>query len=337
MPPLYIHKTHSPLSSPDVSSIDRKRHPLPPRSRRNSSDGVSSPRSRFNSSSSLQSLGSASSVHSVTDIERALELGIGNQASLWNQLGNAHFRQGAYELAERAYKRSVAEDDAHAGTLADAYNNLGAVYWSMNQIDSAIAMLGQARSAYELLAVQEASVDRELSVAGVDHQLGLAHCLQGQYGRALEALERARQIRSKAQSPLLVSKTLTAMARVHRCRAATEDLDKAVNLLGQALQILRSIKAPKALTLTLLADIHLQRSDYNLALNALYELLREYKAQLAAAQAAMIDGRSSASAVERTLLRMADIYTQVDRPADARQCRQEAMLVIDEAGMVRDL
>jgi tetratricopeptide (TPR) repeat protein len=103
--------------------------------------------------------------------------------------------------------------------MADARANLGAVMWTTGRVDRAVATLEQALEGYDrhrqlarVASLQRGddgsnasvhdsngmpSVNLDLRVANVWHQLGLARCLQGRYGEALECLQRALRMRQK--------------------------------------------------------------------------------------------------------------------------------------------
>lgn len=270
------------------------------------------------------------------DVEKSLQHAIQQYgpfhkvvAAHYMAVGNQYFRQGNYHSAAGAYKQAIrCEPGPHLG---DAYANLGTVYWTTGQVDFAVQMLEQALATYELVAVvDETSTSM---VAQVHHQLGLAHCLQQDYEASLKSLEMAKNIRESRGDHIGVAKSFDAMGKVYFCMG---NLEAALLHHQQALGIIKVTKQSCLATLKNMVQIYRYQQDWRSALAVYHEILREQKARFVAASSAL-NGSTSAKVVYETLLAMAECYQAMQLAGEAQQCRQEAMLMAEEAGLVRGL
>jgi tetratricopeptide (TPR) repeat protein len=110
----------------------------------------------------------------ITALEEAASQAPGDQDVLF-ALGAAYDRGGRFEDAERAFRRVISRDSAHA----DALNYLGYMLADRGErLDEAVRLIGRA------LAV-EADNPSYLD------SLGWAHFKQGDFARARDPLERA--------------------------------------------------------------------------------------------------------------------------------------------------
>lgn len=339
MPPLALAK---PPISPSNSPPTPQKVSRPPRSQKLPVLLPFAERRKVQAQiSSNSSVGSASSMSSLTDIEESLEWHLikygprhSATCAVYNKLGNCHFRNHDLTAALQAYQAAALSEteDEH---LADAYSNLGTIAWATGQVGTAMVHLRRALHIYQAdLAQRQLSDSASSSLANVHHQLGLAYCLEGDFVHATNSLQKARVIREARGEHQAVAKTFEALAKV---ATAEGRYDAALLHYQHALGIFRITKSSMVSTLKGMAAVYARKADWNGAVLTYYELLREQKATLKAAQMSLGATTDSAKAVHDTLLALAEAYQRLEREDQAKQCRMEAGLIAQETGMVQDL
>jgi len=330
--------SRSPPNSPNVRSVESSA--LPPRARTLSNSGSFSPANSpriARRHSRHRSMGSQIVVNKETNL-KSLEKRLKHQiqqmgekhpsvGGLWNCIGNWHFRTQNWTGAIHAYQQAVQCDPGEH--LAAAYANLGTVYWSRGNIESAVQVLNQALASYELDLVAEGKTPEDsLPVANCYHQLGLCHALQNEAPKALKSLERALRIRQLHSQDTAVGRTLDAMGKVYLMQG---DLELALTSHQEALNMLLRANADTLTTQMNIAAVHMGRRDYNSALLVYYQVLPKQKSAMKATKA--VNMRDSAKAVYATLHSMARCFDQMNQRVDALRCRQEASALLEEAGL----
>lgn len=309
----------SPPPSPDVAS--RERHRARTFSDSSSSSRRSSTSSRTTTKSSKQPKTAAPRQvpRDLPGLERAAAWHVDNgdgagAAAYLNRIGLVHFRAGNNKKAVQAYQRAVAETVDYT-QLAQAYTNMGTVYWSTGNAGSAVQVLQQALATYALVALPKAK--EALAVAGVQHQLGLAFAMQGNYAAAIDSLRAAGVAKERLTGlkSVTTARTVDALGLVYR---RCGDFARALECHEQAFGILRSHGADCLETLDNLSQVHLARRDNASALHVLMELLREKKMLLAKSQTT-----AAANNVAETLQTMASIYQHAGQEDVAAHCQKE--------------
>lgn len=203
---------------------------LPPRPRTSSRSLSPSPRNRSRTLS----------MDPLKDLERQLQTSIqqkghghADTAALYNEMGNMHFRQGNRKAANDSYQQAILchPTGPHAAT---AYMNLGTVYWSSGDAESALQVLQKSL---------DCSSSDEISpqVASVHHQMGLCHALQQDFLKAMHCMKNAYNIRKALNKTTDVAKTLDAMGKI--CYMQGE-LDAAIKHHELAYHLLNLTNAP---------------------------------------------------------------------------------------------
>ena len=245
----------------------------------------------------------------------------------YNRQGNAYYRQRDWERAIRAYQYS-ANRCAIGPHTADALANLGAVYWTTGDWNSALHALHQALAMYP--RVYPLSEKRQLLVANVYHQLGLMHYLQGHLASALSALQMALWIREQCGTDVVVAKTMEALGQV--CFLA-RNYPAAVAWYKQALDKQRSTSILERLALA-----YDQAGDSYSTLNVYHDLLQEYRAMYQPKAISHDDDptarREWALKTAGVLAKMMTILKRVQLDSDASERQRELMELAEHEGIM---
>ena len=173
-------------------------------------------------------------------------------ASLYNQLGNAHFRRGNVDAAQIAYERAMeAADESGGPHLVSALSNLATCHWKTHNCAQAIQLLEQALRVLESDLQQQqnsnnSNLNDNLQAASIYHQLGVCYCLEKEFPKALERLAAALQIRERHHVD--VAPTLDAMGKVYLLQS---NLNEALQCHQRAWQM-----AERVTTCLPLARVH---------------------------------------------------------------------------------
>lgn len=205
-------------------------------------------------------------------------------AHVYNFLGNAHFRRCEYQLAVEAYKQAI--QCAPGSHLGDSYANLGTVYWTIGELDEAVAFLKRAQDVHEYTAITRNEDPRDcLSIAAVAYQLGIVFTLKSSFHKALRQFSTCQDIRERVLPPdhVDIARVLDATGRVYALRNLPGDLRRALRYHEEAFQIKHSLPkrqrdpALLATTLQSIAHLHIELGDTDAAIYSHKLLLKTLK------------------------------------------------------------
>ena len=155
-----------------------------------------------------------------------------NQAARYAEFGNTQFNQGNYDLALRYFDLALAENIAvdNLTGIAQSYNSIGRVYSITGnpaeartnfltaikfaeladntehrmqaQVNLGVVAMqtGDTRAAREFFQLAQETIDADLAQpsAVLHHSMGTLYAREGQFDRAREELERARDINKES-------------------------------------------------------------------------------------------------------------------------------------------
>lgn len=232
----------------------------------------------------------------------------------YNNLGNWFFRKGDWTRACHAYKSAAYCCQVGLHT-ADAFANLGAVYWRTGELDKAKPALQRSLEFYARFS--HLSSQTQLLVANVHHQLGLVYSLQGDFPNAIAALHRALFIRELYGTAAMVAKTMDAMGQIN-CLA--KNYDSAIRWYIQA-----NTKSRTVSTLENLAWTYREMGDLKQAARMYHDVLHEHRKSynLAVLEGLHPKKREAALRMGHTLKTMLSLFIDMNRSTDATNCQDE--------------
>jgi len=232
----------------------------------------------------------------------------------YNNLGNWFFRKGDWTSACNAYKSAAYCCQVGLHT-ADAFANLGAVYWRTGELDKAKPALQCSLDFYARFS--HLSSKTQLLVANVHHQLGLVYSLQGDFPNAIAALHRALFIRELYGTAAMVAKTMDAMGQIN-CLA--KNYDSAIRWYTQANTKSRTVSILENLAWTYreIGDLKQAARTYH---DVLYEQRKSYN--LAVLEDLHPKKREAALRMGHTLKTMLSLFIDMNRSTDATNCQDE--------------
>jgi len=256
-------------------------------------------------------------------------------AACLNQIGNVCFRHQQHDKALEAYKRAVCCCDLkHSGEhLADAYANIGTVYWSSGQLELGTDFLEKALAVHEYMQAKAKSLGESLAAASVRHQLGTVYTLRGSFDQALEHFLCARKIQQHVLGldHLDVARTMDAMGKTY---LLCGDYQSALHSYEEAFRIKQRSANPdvrsKALCESLLniAAVYRARNDFEAAIStycAIVELQKQ-ELRLRKSQAALLDAAGSWNT-------LGELYVASGQNSQAQDAYYEADHLYDAAGV----
>ena len=257
-------------------------------------------------------------------------------AACLNQIGNVCFRNQQHDKALEAYKRAVCSCDLkHSGEhLADAYANIGTVYWSsMGQLELGTDFLEKSLAVHEYMQAKAKALGESLAAASVRHQLGSVYTLRGSFNQALEHFLCARKIQQHVLGPdhFDVARTMDAMGKTY---LLCGDYQSALRSYEEAFRIKQSLANPdvrsKALSESLLniAAVYRARNDFEAAIStycAIVELQKQ-ELRLRKSQSALLDAAGSWDT-------LGELYVASGQNSQARDAYYEADLLYGAAGV----
>jgi tetratricopeptide (TPR) repeat protein len=240
--------------------------------------------------------------------------------SLWNRIGNVHFRQGARHDAVFSYRNAlVCDPGSHYGA---AYANLGTVYGSLGSLDLAIVASHKALRNYKVDCGSEGKLANTDAIANVYHQLGLCQSLQGHYQLASSFLERSLEIRRSVNGPrhATVAKAFDKLGHVH---ALLGDYQISIQYHEKAGEIFLAVGFSLIPTLQKIAQLHVLRRNYTDAAIALRQIFSLQKGA---------GSDFDVQAAYGTLQRRRHMYTWTHQANLAEQCHKESMRFREKYG-----
>jgi len=253
-------------------------------------------------------------------------------AATYNLIGNFCFRQREYDKALEAYKQAV---QCNSGEhLADAYSNMGTVYWSTGQLNLAIDFLKKALRVHEYNEVKVGKkLSESLPVASIRYQLGLVYTLQRSFDQAMDCLIQARKIRERVhgRAHLDVARTMDATGKVYLLQG---DYQPALVTHEEAFRIKEGLNGnperSKAMCESLLniSAVHRARNDLEAATftyRAIVEIQKQALRDLKT--------RSAILEVAGSLNTLGELYIACKQNGKAQDAYYEADLFYDAAGV----
>jgi tetratricopeptide (TPR) repeat protein len=260
----------------------------------------------------------------------------------WNDIGDFFLSTSETTCALEAFHRAV-NCSSSSKEVAEAYSNIGMVHFCLNDTEKSIIFLEKALDYLKSIEKDLEVVDPQKSLerAMIFHRLGLAHTRKASYSEAMDYLAQALETRTDVYGPEhgLVGATTDAMGRLHFLQGNTE---AAMACHVQALNIFFAMKECDLSAVSCLANIAnicLQKQDYERAMKAQTKIIQVHSAYLARYQAdpekQHLVSREVCGIID-TVKSMAVSQGSVGYSREASRCIQEASLLYDSQAHQED-